>query len=124
LRSIGLSAAVAAALFVLLAFPSQLFNSTLQENYEEVPGWFHLRRPMAEVVQRFDQRLVLPLFLVAGGVLYAVLAPGFGFNRSTAALALGLAVARSRSCPARSSSARPSAPSHASCTSNPVTSTD
>jgi hypothetical protein len=92
-KSLAFSALVTAGLFVLLGFPSQLFNSTLQENYEEVRGWFHLRRPLSEVVQGANQRVLFPLFLAAGGVLYALLTPEFGFNLSTLALSLGLAVA-------------------------------
>ncbi len=92
-RSVVYSAAITALLFLLLGFPSQLFNATLQENYEEVRGWMHLRRPLSEIVQSANQRVLFPLFLAAGGVLYALLTPEFGFNLSSLALALGLAVA-------------------------------
>jgi hypothetical protein len=92
-QSVAFSAGITALLFVLLGFPSQLFNSTLQSNYEEVRGWFHLGRPLSEVVQSANQRVLFPLFLAAGGVLYALLTPEFGLNLSSLALALGLAVA-------------------------------
>jgi Bacterial Ig-like domain (group 3) len=92
-KGVAYSALLTALLFLLLGFPSQLFNATLQEHYEEVRGWFHLRRPLSEVVQNANQRLLFPLFLATGGVLYALLTPEFGFNLSSLALALGLAVA-------------------------------
>jgi hypothetical protein len=92
-QSVAYSAAITAFLFVVLGFPSQLFNSTLQSNYEEVRGWFHLGRPLSEVIQSANQRVLFPLFLAAGGVLYALLTPEFGFNMSSLALSLGLAVA-------------------------------
>jgi hypothetical protein len=93
LKSILLSALIAALLFLLLAFPSQIFNSTLQENYEEVRGWFHLGRPLSEVVNEVDQVILFPIFLVVGGAMYALLTPDFGWNMSTLALSLGLAIA-------------------------------
>ncbi len=93
LRSVLLSAAIAAIVLILLAFPSQLFNATLQEHYEEVRRWFHLTRPLSEVVKDVNQRALFPIFLVAGGLLFALITPDFGFNRSTLALVLGLAIA-------------------------------
>ncbi|MGH9122795.1 MAG: hypothetical protein ACRDYC_12780, partial [Acidimicrobiales bacterium] len=35
-KSLGLSALLAVVIFILLAFPAQIFNATLIENYEEV----------------------------------------------------------------------------------------
>lgn len=93
LKSIALSAALAVLLLVLLAFPSQVFNATLQEHYEEVRRWFHLKRPLSEVVKDVNQRALFPVMLAVGGVLFALITPDFGFNLSTLALALGLAIA-------------------------------
>lgn len=93
LHSVLLSAGITAMALILLGFPSQIFNSTLQEHYEEVRGWFHLHRPLTEIVGDLNQRILFPLFLLAGGVLYALLTPEFGFNLSSLALALGLAIA-------------------------------
>lgn len=93
LQSIGFSALIAGLLLLLLGFPSQVFNSTLQEHYEEVRGWFGMHRSISEVVGDLNQRILFPLFLAAGGVLYALLTPDFGFNLSTLALASGLAIA-------------------------------
>jgi len=93
LKSIGFSVLIAGLLLLLLGFPSQVFNSTLQEHYEEVRGWFGMRRPLSEVVGDLNQRILFPLFLAAGGTLYALLTPGFGFNLSSLALAGGLAIA-------------------------------
>lgn len=93
MRSILFSTTIAAGLFLLLGFPAQLFNATLVEHYEQVRGWFHMRRPLSEVAQGVNQRLLAPAFLLAGGALYALLTPDVGFNRSTGALVLGLAIA-------------------------------
>lgn len=93
LHSLLLSAVITVLLLLLLGFPSQLFNATLTENYEEVRGWFGLRRPLSEVVQDINQRILFPLFLLAGGALYALLTPEFGLNLATLALVIGLAIA-------------------------------
>lgn len=85
-----IAAGAALLLMLLLAFPSQLFNATLDENYEEVRGWFGFTRPLSAVVSKVNQRLILPGFLVAGGVVYALLSPDVGWNLSTLALVLGL----------------------------------
>lgn len=37
-----LSALAVAAFLVLIAFPAELFNTTLEEQYDEVRGWFGL----------------------------------------------------------------------------------
>jgi hypothetical protein len=93
LHSLLLSALISVLLLILLGFPSQLFNSTLQENYEEFRGWFGMHRPLSEVVQDISQRVLFPLFLLAGGALYALLTPEFGFNMASLALVLGLSIA-------------------------------
>ncbi|MGH2717285.1 MAG: FGLLP motif-containing membrane protein, partial [Actinomycetota bacterium] len=92
-KSFALTAAIAVAVLALVAFPAQVFNATLQEHYEEVRGWFHLKRPLAEVVKDINQRVLFPIFLLVGGLLFALITPDFGFNRSTLALVLGLAIA-------------------------------
>lgn len=86
-------AGVAGVLLVLLAFPAQLFNETLRENYEELRGWFGLKRPLNEVIRHVDQRLLMPVFLLGGGVLLALITPDFGFNVSTLAVILGFSLA-------------------------------
>ncbi|MGH9121962.1 MAG: FGLLP motif-containing membrane protein [Acidimicrobiales bacterium] len=92
-KSFGISAAVAAGGIALVAFPAQIFNATLIEHYEEVRRWFGLRRPLSEVVTLAGQRILLPVFVIGGGVLFALLTPGFAFNLSTLALVLGLSIA-------------------------------
>jgi hypothetical protein len=76
----------------LLAFPCQLFNSTLEENYDEVRGWFGLRAKDEHDEPRHQGALYV-LFLIAGGILYALLSPDFGLNRTTLVVVVGLALA-------------------------------
>ncbi|MGB7924005.1 MAG: FGLLP motif-containing membrane protein, partial [Pyrinomonadaceae bacterium] len=87
-----LSALVGLGAIALLAFPYQLFNSTLEENYEEVRGWFGLKPKPPDYVPP-HQLLLLPFFLLASGLLFAALSPDFGLNQTTLVLAAGLAIA-------------------------------
>lgn len=95
---LAVSAAVALGIIPLLAFPSQLFNSTLQENYDEISGWLaahraHRRRPPPRARGKLAQTAQFGGFLLTGAVLYGLLTPGFGFNRTSLALAAGLVLA-------------------------------
>ncbi len=86
------SALVAGGAIALLAFPYQLFNSTLEENYEEVRGWFGLQpKPPGYVPPH--QLALLPVSLLVSGLLFASLSPDFGLNQTTLVLAAGLAIA-------------------------------
>jgi hypothetical protein len=89
---IAASALVTLVLILLVAFPSELFNSTLDENYAEVRGWFGLRARNPRRRPRWWQISAFLAFVLAGGALYSVLSPDFGLNRSSLALALGFTV--------------------------------
>ncbi|HEX3622462.1 MAG TPA: FGLLP motif-containing membrane protein [Acidimicrobiales bacterium] len=93
LRSMLTSAAVVAGLLLLIAFPGELFNTTLEEHYDEVRGWFGLKPK--QLGSETGRSQILPFFgfLVVGGLLYSLLNPAFRLDRSTVAAALGLAVA-------------------------------
>ncbi|HJV09042.1 MAG TPA: FGLLP motif-containing membrane protein, partial [Acidimicrobiales bacterium] len=91
--SLALSAIVAVALLILLAFPSQLFNATFTENYDEIRGWFRLPKRAFEAVGAVHQAVAFALFAVVGGVIYSLLSPDFGFNGASLALVIGMTVA-------------------------------
>jgi hypothetical protein len=86
-----LSALAAAALLVLIAFPAELFNTTLEEHYDEVRGWFGLQ-PRSLGGGR-HHGLLLVLFLCLSGPLWFAMQPGSGFDAATAVGALGLSLA-------------------------------
>jgi hypothetical protein len=90
-RSLLLSAGGALAMVLAIAFPSQLFNSTLDENYDEVRGWFGFHQPHDDEALR-HQVLEFVGFILLGGVLYGLLSPDLGFDRSSGALVLGLSL--------------------------------
>ncbi|MGH2717112.1 MAG: choice-of-anchor P family protein [Actinomycetota bacterium] len=85
------SVAVAAGAILVVAFPSELFNSTLDEHYDEVRGWFGLGPVSRTELSRTRQFVDFTAFVLVGGVLAGLVTPGFGWNLSSLALASGLA---------------------------------
>jgi hypothetical protein len=86
-----LSALAVAGLLVLIAFPAELFNTTLEEHYDEVRGWFGLQpRPLGG---GRHHGLLLALFLFLSGPLWFAMQPSSGFDAATAVGALGLSLA-------------------------------
>jgi hypothetical protein len=93
LRTVANSLLITAGLVLLIVFPADLFNATLDENYDEVRSWFGLGPRSPKVLRPLPQALALTGFVVFGGVLYGFLSPDFGVNRSSLALAVGLSAA-------------------------------
>jgi hypothetical protein len=91
-RSLLISVVAALGLLLAIAFPSELFNSTLDENYDEVRGWFGLHRESADARSPLRQAVEFAGFVLLGGVLYGFLSPDLGFDRSSLALVLGLSL--------------------------------
>jgi len=99
------SGLLALLLLLLILFPSVLFNSTYEEHYEEVNGWFGFGKKAAAGAAvgataagagarttrppRFGL-LTLVGFCAVGALLYGFLDPSFGFNKGSLALYLGL----------------------------------
>ncbi|MEA2535178.1 MAG: hypothetical protein QOJ93_2989 [Actinomycetota bacterium] len=92
-RTVLNSLLVTAGLVLLIVFPADLFNATLDENYDEVRSWFGLGPRSSKAERPLRQALALAGFIAFGGVLYGFLDPHFGLNLSSLALALGLSVA-------------------------------
>jgi hypothetical protein len=80
---------------LLAAFPSQLFNKTLEENYAEVVGWFtkggaagvRVRDSLARFWRR---RSGLIVFVVLSALLYGFLSPQFGPTVESFAALIGI----------------------------------
>jgi len=89
------SALLAAALMCLIAFPSELFNSTLQEHYDEVKSWFGFASGpgiFSSIAGLMRHRAAAITAVVLGGaLLYGFLDPAFGFNLESLATFVGLA---------------------------------
>jgi len=93
LRDVVISAISGLLLLLLVAFPAELFNSTLEENYEEVRAWLRRPRQAMAAAGGFHQAKIFSAFVISGGVLYSLLSPDFGLNASTLASVLGLSAA-------------------------------
>ena len=91
LEELLFSALAVAGLLVLIAFPAELFNTTLEEHYDEVRRWFRLR-PRSIGGGR-HHGAVLVAFLLLSGPLWFAMQPSSGFDAATALGALGLSLA-------------------------------
>jgi hypothetical protein len=87
------SAAVALGAIALIAFPYELFNSTMEENYHEIRGWFGKGpRSVPEPKTRGNVLSFLGLTAVTA-VACGFLSPGFGLNPTSAVQFVGIFVA-------------------------------
>jgi hypothetical protein len=89
------SAALAALLVFLMPFPSQLFNSTLENHEDEVRRWFRLDRigAVAGGIGAFWTSWPgVGLFTLLAALLYGFLDPEFGFSLGSLATFLGMLV--------------------------------
>jgi hypothetical protein len=92
---VGQSLALALLFLVLAAFPSQLFNKTLEENYFEVSGWFRrggrvAAGAIAALAAFWQRRSGLIIFIVLSALIYGFLSPQFGPTLNSFASLLGI----------------------------------
>ncbi|MDQ4070748.1 MAG: hypothetical protein M3203_14950 [Actinomycetota bacterium] len=87
------SAAVVLSLIVLTAFPAELFNSTLEANYDEVRGWFRLRRRRPTAGTGWRHVALFVTFLALSGPLWFAMQSSSAFDAATILGALGLSLA-------------------------------
>jgi hypothetical protein len=91
------AALLALALTLLIVFPSELFNTTWQENSAEIKGWFGAGG-QGGGWQKFTRRLSrtwygFGLLTLLVSALYGLLSPDFGFDLSSLGLFLAIAAA-------------------------------
>ncbi|MDQ6724610.1 MAG: hypothetical protein M3066_00290 [Actinomycetota bacterium] len=86
------SAVIATGAILLIAFPYELFNSTMENNYDEIRGWFGLppRDPAAVKVRQ--NRIAFVGLTVVTAVACGFLSPDFGLNLTSVALVGGMTV--------------------------------
>lgn len=95
------NALITMGLILLITFPSQLFNHTYEENHERIRAWWQRRFTWVAGVRALSARLQpsrraalsVTAVVLVGGVLAALLDPGFGFNVRSLALFLGAVLA-------------------------------
>ncbi|WAL93243.1 FGLLP motif-containing membrane protein [Streptomyces sp. Je 1-369] len=109
LRSVALTLAVASALILLIGFPADIVNKTIEENRQEIEGWFLpwtvwlRRRRTAMHALRIGGRTVSALwasprrrfcwFTLAAALLTTLIDPAIGIRGDTMMLFFGLLVA-------------------------------
>ncbi len=99
------SALLAAGVLLLVAFPAQIFNSTLQAHYEEVAGWFRFLGFVRRLVPgwrppngqegppRPPSRYLLAGVFLLGGLLGASLDPHFALDAATFEAVIAILIA-------------------------------
>jgi hypothetical protein len=87
--AVGASALLALLLLLLMAFPGELFNSTVEDNYDEIASWLRRLRAVA-VSGIWHGPMGVVLLLLAGALVYSLLDPGFGTDLSSVASYAGL----------------------------------
>ncbi len=87
------SLALAGLLILLVGFPAELFNKTLEENYDEVRGWFPWARRVRSAPSIGRTILRFAAFALIATAVYSLLDPEFGLDVGGLALAVGLLAA-------------------------------
>ena len=82
---IARSLALAAAMILLVVFPSVLFNNTVEQHSDEIRGWFRFgRAPRQRSGRRFTRTWAgFVAFTVVTALLYGFLDPSFGFDKAS-----------------------------------------
>ena len=88
-----LSAAVAAGAIMLIAFPYELFNSTMEENYDEIRSWFGLGPRGVPEPKTHGRALSFFGLTAVAAVVCGFLSPDFGFSITGLVLFIGIFVA-------------------------------
>lgn len=93
--SIFLSAVIAAGLVLLILFPAELFNSTVQSNYDEIIKWSSVKkiRFFYKHINRVHALMLVIIFAILGAIINSLLSTDFGFNLATFSLVIGMLIA-------------------------------
>lgn len=86
------SAGIAALIILLFAFPSKLFNATVEENYDEIRGWFHLPARVADTASTLGRTVGFVVLSVLTAMVLGFLSPDFGPDLNGLVLVVGFAV--------------------------------
>jgi hypothetical protein len=93
LKRIGASAAAALGILLLFAFPYELFNSTVEENYDEIRGWFRLPARAVEAASHVSRAASFFVLTVLTAVTLGFLSPDFGLSLNSVVLVVGFTAA-------------------------------
>ncbi len=93
LARLATSALVALAILALFAFPFELFNSTVEENYDEIRGWFHRPARAVETVASAGRNVAFFVLTLLTAITVGFLSPDFGLNWNSLVLVAGYSAA-------------------------------
>jgi carboxypeptidase family protein len=95
-KDLARSAIVAVIFLLLVAFPAELFNSTLDEHYEDVKAWFGPLGRVADSAGRIAKTLPswvgFAIFAFVGALIGCLLDPKIALDQASVALFAGLLV--------------------------------
>ncbi len=77
---------------MLFAFPSKLFNSTVEENYDEIRGWFRLPARAVDTASSVSRTATFLGLSFVAAVVLGFLDPEFGFNLNSVVIVVGFAL--------------------------------
>ncbi len=90
-RALATSAIAAVAFILLFAFPYELFNSTVEENYDEIRHWFRLpARAVAATAHGRRRTVGFFVLNLLAAIACGFLSPDFGWNRNSGVLLVGM----------------------------------
>ena len=88
-----LSAALAMGVILLIAFPFELFNSTMEENYDEIRSWVGLPPRDVNATTTRSRGVSFIALTAVAAVVCGFLSPDFGLNMTSLVLFVGMFVA-------------------------------
>lgn len=93
--TLGLSAAAAVFLILLIVFPAEIFNATVQSNYEEISHWslIHRTKMYTQRLSKLPALFLVTLFAIISSIINSFLSPDIGFNKTTLVMVLGMLLA-------------------------------
>lgn len=92
LERLAASAGVAGLIILLFAFPCKLFNAAVEENYDEIRGWFHLPARVADTASTFGRTVGFFVLSVLTAIVLGFLSPDFGPDLNGLVLVVGFTV--------------------------------
>jgi len=97
-RALGGSLLLALLLLLIIGFAGELFNNTVENNYDEIAGWFRkgplgrLRRAVGGVRIDPPGRPGVLVFIALTALVSSFVDPGFGLNLRSVAVFLGFLI--------------------------------
>jgi hypothetical protein len=92
-QRILVSIAATLAILLLFAFPYELFNSTVEENYDEIRAWFRLRARTVDAASTVNRTVTFFVLNLLAAIALGFLDPKFGLNVNSLVLVVAFTAA-------------------------------